>query len=59
MDGNAELCAFAERLESATVRTIEEGVMTKDLVGLFHNPEVTVRAVNTKEFLLAVRDRME
>ena len=58
LDGNAELCSFARRLEAATVRTIEEGVMTKDLVGLFRNPDVTVRAVNTKDFLFAVRDRL-
>ena len=31
MDGNAELSAFADRLEKATIATIESGKMTKDI----------------------------
>ncbi len=56
LDGNAELMAFADRLESATVRTIEDGVMTGDLYLLSKLESKT--KVNTKEFLTAIADRM-
>ena len=31
LDGLQDLCAFADKLEKATIQTIEEGVMTGDL----------------------------
>ena len=42
MDGNAELAAFADKLEKATIDTIEEGKMTKDLalITTLENPTV-------------------
>lgn len=54
LDGNAELKAFAERLEAATVSTIESGIMTGDLVALFHREGVTPKKVGSVEFLEAV-----
>lgn len=57
LDGLMELAAFAEKLEKASIQTIEEGVITKDLDLLLTTPERTV--VNTEEFLLEVRKRLE
>ena len=58
MDGNKELSAFAERLEKATIDTIESGEMTKDLAGMFRLDGVTVKALNSREFLEAVAKRL-
>ena len=55
LDGNKELENFAEKLEKATVKTIENGYMTKDLAGMFHKDGVTVRPQNSREFLEKVR----
>ena len=55
LDGLADLCAFADRLEKATLDTIESGVMTKDLAALY---EGEARAVNSKAFLEAIAERM-
>ena len=57
-DGIAELQAFADRLEKACIDTLNAGVMTKDLVNLV-TPGFEARAVNTREFLAAIRERME
>ena len=56
MDGNSELVSFADRLEAATLRTIEEGEMTKDLylVSTLDNK----KALGTEEFLNAIADRL-
>ena len=42
LDGNAELCAFAQRLEKACISIIERGIMTKDLASLWEKGEPTV-----------------
>ncbi len=55
LDGLADLCAFADRLEKATLDTIESGVMTKDLAALY---EGEARTVNSKAFLGAIAERM-
>lgn len=55
LDGNKELENFAEKLEKATVKTIENGYMTKDLAGMFHKDGVTVRPQNSREFLEKIR----
>ena len=55
LDGLADLCAFADRLEKATLDTIESGVMTKDLAALY---EGEARAVNSKAFLEAIAEWM-
>jgi len=57
LDGNRELMAFADRLEAASLETINQGVMTKDLAPLCDLPQVTV--VNTEEFLREVQKRLE
>ncbi|NLV36478.1 MAG: NADP-dependent isocitrate dehydrogenase [Clostridiaceae bacterium] len=57
MDGNAELIDFANALERASIRTIEEGVMTKDLASLSDTKDITV--VNTEDFLREVGKRLD
>ncbi|HNX05875.1 MAG TPA: isocitrate/isopropylmalate family dehydrogenase, partial [Opitutales bacterium] len=56
LDGLNDLVAFAEKVEQASVQTIQEGVITKDLSQLLTTPNRTV--VNTEEFICAVRDRL-
>lgn len=58
LDGNAELAAFANRLEKATIATIESGEMTKDLVGIFRLDGVEAKPLNSKEFLQAIASRL-
>ncbi|WP_297289341.1 NADP-dependent isocitrate dehydrogenase [uncultured Flavonifractor sp.] len=58
LDGNADLMAFADKLEKATIDTIEGGVMTKDLVGLWEG-ETPAQGVNSLDFLKAIRARLE
>ena len=57
LDGTPELCEFADRLEAACFKTLNDGIMTKDLVSLVI-PGTEVKAVNTKEFIAAIRERM-
>jgi len=57
IDGLKELVEFAQKLEDASLRTIDEGVMTKDLALLSDIADKKV--VNTKEFLLAIKERLE
>ncbi len=58
LDDVPELVEFAKKLEKATLDTIEGGVMTKDLVGLFHKEGVTAKGVNSFEFLNAIASKM-
>ena len=58
LDGIPELAAFAEKLEQATRRTIEEGEMTGDLIPLFSSEGVTPKKLNSEEFLQAIARRM-
>ena len=58
LDGNAALSAFADRLEKACLDTLSAGIMTKDLVHLV-DETVTPKAVNSREFLAAIRTRLE
>ena len=57
LDGIEELCDFADKLEKATITTIEEGVMTGDLY-LLSSLE-NKKKVNTEDFLLAVNERLK
>ncbi|MBO5733855.1 MAG: NADP-dependent isocitrate dehydrogenase, partial [Clostridia bacterium] len=57
LDEIPELCDFANKLEAATIKTIEDGVMTGDLYLLSNLPEK--KKVNTEEFLLAVNERLQ
>ncbi len=56
LDELPELMAFADKLEKATLDTIESGVMTKDLYLLSTLPEK--KAVNSMEFLDAIAERL-
>ena len=57
LDGLEELKAFADKLEKATIQTIEDGVMTGDLAAL--STLENKQTVNTEEFLLAVNERLK
>ena len=56
LDGNQELMDFADRLEKATIDTIEEGYMTKDLAMITTLPEVHV--LNSEGFVKAIAERL-
>ncbi len=58
LDGTLELVDFAQRLERATIQTIEEGQMTGDLACIFNKSGVTVQKLNSKEFLQAIATRI-
>ena len=57
LDGNKELMEFADKLEKATLSTIESGKMKKDLVLItsLENPT----ALNSEEFIKAIRETLE
>ena len=57
LDGNKELSDFADKLEKATIDTIEDGVMTGDLY-ILSNLE-NKRKVNTEEFLIEINNRLK
>jgi len=57
LDGIKELVDFATKLEQASVQTIENGVMTKDLASLSEVPEKKI--VNTEDFLKEIRKTFE
>ncbi len=57
LDGNKELMAFADKLEKATLDTIESGKMTKDLALITTLKDVTV--LNSLDFIRAIRQTME
>lgn len=58
LDNNAELMKFADRLEDATIKTIESGYMTKDLACLFRKDGVKVVELTTEEFLKKIQSNM-
>ena len=51
-----ELSSFADRMEKASISTIESGIMTKDLYGLAKKSGK--RAVNTVDFLKEIASRL-
>ena len=57
LDKLPELCAFADKLEKATLDTIESGRMTKDLALITELTDVTV--LNCQDFIKAIRKTME
>ena len=57
LDGIEELIAFANKLEAASLRTIEEGIMTKDLAAL--SETTNQKIVNTRNFLVEIKQRMD
>ena len=56
LDKLPELMAFADKLEKATIQTIEDGIMTGDLylISKLENK----KKVNSKEFLEAINERL-
>ena len=58
LDDNKELMDFADKLEKASLETIEkDGIMTKDLALLTTNKNA--KAVNSFDFIKAIRTRLE
>jgi len=58
LDGLTDLVAFADKLEEACIDTLNEGIMTKDLVGLVV-PGTKTTSVNSREFIQAIRKNLE
>ena len=56
LDGNPELMAFADKLEQATLDTIESGSMTKDLALITTMEHPTV--LNSQQFIQAIAARL-
>ena len=56
LDGNTELMEFADKMEKATIDTIEAGEMTKDLalITTLENPTV----LNSEQFIKAIAKRL-
>lgn len=57
LDGLPELAEFGRTLKSASIATLEAGIMTKDLVGLVE-PGFKAQAVNSEEFIDAIASRL-
>ena len=57
LDGLAELAAFAEKLEQACIKTVEDGKMTKSLslISTCENPVI----LNSLEFIKAIRETLD
>ena len=55
LDGTPDLCAFADRLETASLQTIESGIMTGDLTALAIGPH---RRASTQTFLEEIAKRL-
>jgi len=57
LDNLPELMNFADKLETATIKTIEDGKMTKDLALITSLENVTV--LNSENFIKAIRATLE
>ena len=57
--GLPELVAFADKLEKATIDTIESGIMTKDLYLITTKDKSTCTKVNFLDFIKAIRKNLE
>ena len=57
LDGTPDLCTFADKLEEATIQTIEEGVMTGDLAAL--STLENKKTVDTETFLREIDLRLQ
>ena len=58
LDNLPELVDFANKLEEACIDTLNDGIMTKDLVGLV-SEGYEAHAVNSIGFIKAIRERLE
>ena len=63
LDGIDSLIGFADNMEKASLATIEDGVMTGDLVSLIEGGRTVsgkeVKKVNSAQFLSEIRKRYE
>ncbi len=57
MDDLPALVNYADKLEEACIDTLNDGIMTKDLVGLVE-PGTPVTAVNSAAFIKAIAERL-
>ena len=57
LDGLPELVQFGQALEDASLETLKDGVMTKDLLGLVE-PGFQARGVDSEEFLDEIAKRL-
>lgn len=57
LDNLPELIAFADKLDAASIQTIEDGVMTKDLAMLCEDKDI--KTVNTEDFLKEIDKRLK
>ena len=57
LDNLSDLCNFADKLEAATIKTIEDGVMTGDLAAL--STLENKRTVDTETFLTEIKVRLD
>jgi isocitrate dehydrogenase len=57
LDNTPDLCEFADKLEKATIQTIEEGVMTGDLAAL--STLANKQTVDTETFLKEIDKRLK
>ena len=57
LDGNRELMEFADKLEKACIKTVEDGKMTKSLslISTCEHPVI----LNSLEFIKAIRETLE
>ena len=58
LDELSDLVSFADKLEAACIKTLDDGIMTKDLVGLVVEGTKT-QAVNSIDFIKAIRKNLE
>lgn len=58
LDNTPDVVAFADKLESACLSTIEAGTMTGDLL-LIADPNPDNKKVNTSDFIAAIAKRLE
>ncbi|MBQ5314482.1 MAG: NADP-dependent isocitrate dehydrogenase [Oscillospiraceae bacterium] len=56
LDNTPDLCEFADKLEKATIKTIEDGIMTGDLAAL--SSIENKQTVDTETFLLEINKRL-
>lgn len=57
LDNNSALVDFADKLEKASIKTIEDGIMTKDLSLLAEHSNI--QTLNTFDFIKAIRKTLE
>ncbi len=57
MDNLPQLENFGKMIEKSSIQTLDDGIMTKDIVGLVDSDKKTV-SVTSIEFIKAIRERL-